>query len=303
MTMTICSGQDKSTVIELIQQFYRPDKGFLLYNGVPMIDLNVAWLRSQMSLVSQETVLYDTTIKENIRFGLATATEIDIERAAKEANCHDFITSFPDGYDTIVGSTTNTQVSGGQKQRIAIARALLRNPKILLLDEATSSLDSESESIVQAVLDEITRNSNRTVVQIAHRLSTIRHSDRIVVLNNGKVRESGTHEELMALKGQYHRLVGLQKLDNDTEREAYAKTVKIDTILNSFRKSKKNTDNFTSGIVGRLETVMDNSNAKKARTFAKGNKSYFLLGGIGALFAGRKFISFRVLFRCIFFNS
>jgi ATP-binding cassette subfamily B (MDR/TAP) protein 1 len=116
-------------VIQLIEQFYLPDKGRLLYNGIPMTELNVAWLRSQMSLVAQEPVMFDIRVKENIRFGLANATEEDIEKAAKEANCHDFITSFPDGYDTILGSAASKQVSRGQKQHIAIARALLRNPK------------------------------------------------------------------------------------------------------------------------------------------------------------------------------
>jgi ATP-binding cassette subfamily B (MDR/TAP) protein 1 len=302
------SGQGKSTVIQLIQQFYRPEKGCLLYKGIPMIDLNVAWLRSQMSLVSQEPVLYDISVKENIRFGLATATEKDIERVAKKANCHDFITSFPDGYDTVVGSTTNAQISGGQKQRIAIARALLRNPKILLLDEATSSLDSESERIVQSALDKITTNSNRTVVQIAHRLSTIRNSDRIVVLNKGKVRESGTHEELMALKGHYHQIVGLQNLDDDTEREAYAKRLKADTLSSSLMNSEKNIDNSTSGAVERFETIMDKSesNAKKARRLAKGDGFYFLIGGIGALVAGLIFpgwgFTFAFMIELLYFN-
>mmetsp|Transcript_14364 Transcript_14364/g.33440 ORF Transcript_14364/g.33440 Transcript_14364/m.33440 type:complete len:889 (+) Transcript_14364:1409-4075(+) len=302
------SGQGKSTIVQLIQQFYRPDKGRLLYNGIPMTDLNVAWLRSQMSLVSQEPVLFNISIKENIRFGLSTATEKDIKKAAKKANCHDFITSFPDGYDTVVGSTTNSQISGGQKQRIAIARALLRNPKILLLDEATSSLDSESERIVQSTLDKITSNKNHTVVQIAHRLSTIRNSDRIVVLNDGNVRESGTHEELMSLKGHYHRIVGLQNLDDDTEREAYAKNLKPHTLSSAIMSSKKNTDNSMSESAGRLEIETDKSksNAKKARSLAKGDELYFVIGGFGAFVAGLVFpgwgITFGFMIELLYFN-
>eukprot|EP00536_Pseudo-nitzschia_multiseries_P008603 jgi/Psemu1/325283/estExt_fgenesh1_pg.C_2200020 len=184
------SGQGKSTVIQLIEQFYRPDGGQILYNGGRMTDINVAWLRNQMALVAQEPVLFDISVRDNIRFGLEYVTQDEIVKVAKEANCHDFIMGFPDGYDTIVGSAATSQVSGGQKQRIAIARALLRDPELLLLDEATSALDSESERVVQDALDKITSNKKRTIVQIAHRLSTIRNSDRIIVLNNGKGAEA-----------------------------------------------------------------------------------------------------------------
>ena len=132
------SGQGKSTIMQLIENFYYPTKGSIEYMGVDLKDVNLKWYRSQIGLVSQEPVLFDTTIAENIKFGYPEATKKEIEAAAREANAHDFISSFPDGYDTLVGSAGSTQVSGGQKQRIAIARALLRKPKLLLLDEATS---------------------------------------------------------------------------------------------------------------------------------------------------------------------
>jgi len=285
------SGQGKSTVIQLIEQFYRPDKGHLLYNGVPMTELNVAWLRSQMSLVAQEPDLFDISVRDNIRFGLKDATQEDIEKAAKEANCHDFIMGFPDGYDTIVGSAATSQVSGGQKQRIAIARALLRDPQILLLDEATSALDSESEGVVQMALDKITSNNNRTVVQIAHRLSTVRNSDRIIVLNNGKVRENGTHDELIALKGHYHRLVGLQNLDDDAARKAHTDALKAAQPSESLVNSLKDPEKFSSGkIEASKKTEIERSNAKKARSLARGDEWYLAIGAFGAVVAGRKFI-------------
>lgn len=184
------SGGGKSTIIQMIERFYDPQSGSVEYEGTNVKDLNVQWLRDQLGLVSQEPTLFNTTIGENIRFGLPSASQADIEDAAKKANAHDFIMSFPKGYDTEVGENA-TQVSGGQKQRIAIARALLKKPKILLFDEATSALDSQSEAIVQEAIDSLMDTKNQTVIVIAHRLSTIRNADRIAFVADGKIKEIG----------------------------------------------------------------------------------------------------------------
>ena len=188
------SGCGKSTVVNLLERLYRPGTGTIRVDGVPIEELEVGWLRAQMGLVSQEPVLFAGTIYDNIRYGRLDATREEIERAATEANAHDFITSFPEGYNTLVGEKGVT-LSGGQKQRIAIARALVRNPKILLLDEATSALDTQSEKLVQDALDRA--QQGRTTIVIAHRLSTVQNADQIVVIDNGAVVETGTHAELI----------------------------------------------------------------------------------------------------------
>uniref|UniRef100_A0A4W4FZA0 ATP-binding cassette sub-family B member 5 n=1 Tax=Electrophorus electricus TaxID=8005 RepID=A0A4W4FZA0_ELEEL len=213
------SGCGKSTTIQLLQRFYDPDAGEVTLDGRDVRTLNVRWLRENMGIVSQEPILFGTTIAENIRYGREDATDEDIERAVREANAYDFISKLPDKLNTMVGER-GAQLSGGQKQRIAIARALVKNPKILLLDEATSALDTQSESIVQAALDKA--RAGRTTIVIAHRLSTIRSADVIAGFQEGRVVEQGTHKELMIKKGIYYSLVMqqvLQQLKANQEEE------------------------------------------------------------------------------------
>ncbi|XP_067305159.1 ATP-dependent translocase ABCB1 [Pseudorasbora parva] len=208
------SGCGKSTTIQLLQRFYDPDSGEVTLDGHDIRSLNVCWLRENMGIVSQEPVLFGTTIAENIRYGREDATDEDIERAVREANAYDFISKLPDKLNTMVGER-GAQLSGGQKQRIAIARALVKNPKILLLDEATSALDTQSESIVQAALDKA--RAGRTTIVIAHRLSTIRSADIIAGFRDGKVVEQGSHGELMTKKGVYYSLVMQQTSERPNE--------------------------------------------------------------------------------------
>ncbi|KAL8137374.1 hypothetical protein V2J09_003375 [Rumex salicifolius] len=208
------SGSGKSTVISLLQRFYDPLKGEILVDGVAVCKLQLKWLRSQMGLVSQEPALFATSIKENILFGKEDATMEEVIEAAKASNAHSFISQLPQGYDTQVGER-GMQMSGGQKQRIAIARAIIRKPRILLLDEATSALDSESERVVQAALDSAAQG--RTSIIIAHRLSTIRHADLIAVVLEGQVAESGSHDDLIRLPdGLYSSLTRLQQTEPAT---------------------------------------------------------------------------------------
>merc|ERR1712070_813293 len=183
--------------------------------------LNVRWLRAQLGLVSQEPVLFSGSVAENIKYGKPDATQDEIEDACKMANAHTFVTTqLPEAYNTDVGQGGG-KLSGGQKQRIAIARAIIKKPSILLLDEATSALDSESEEIVQEALDNLMMSKNFTVVVIAHRLSTIRNADRIAVIGDGKVREIGSHEELMKKSnGMYRRLQNLQSMDSEKRKDA-----------------------------------------------------------------------------------
>jgi ABC transporter fused permease/ATP-binding protein len=202
------SGSGKSTMAALILQFYHPQSGTILFDGMPSDEYSLTDIRNQVAIVPQDVMLFGGTIQENIAYGKLIATKEEIIQAAQRANAHQFVTSFPEGYDTIVGER-GVKLSGGQRQRIAIARALLKNPSILILDEATSSLDSESERLVQEALEELMKN--RTSIIIAHRLSTIREADKIIVLEKGKVIESGNHEELLGNEnGLYRYLSQLQ---------------------------------------------------------------------------------------------
>nr|XP_020462921.1 multidrug resistance protein 1-like [Monopterus albus]XP_020462922.1 multidrug resistance protein 1-like [Monopterus albus] len=213
------SGCGKSTTIQLLQRFYDPQEGSVSIDGHDIRSLNIRYLREMIGVVSQEPILFATTIAENIRYGRPDVTQEEIEQAAKEANAYDFIMNLPDKFETLVGDR-GTQMSGGQKQRIAIARALVRNPKILLLDEATSALDAESETIVQTALDKV--RLGRTTIVVAHRLSTIRNADVIAGFQNGEVVELGTHSQLMEKQGVYNTLVTMQtfqKVDEGEEAE------------------------------------------------------------------------------------
>jgi subfamily B ATP-binding cassette protein MsbA len=201
------TGAGKTTAINLLHRFYDPTEGHITIDGQDLRQVTMdSWYR-QIALVPQETILFGGTILDNIRYGNREATEEEVVAASRAAHAHDFIMSFPDQYQTIVGEK-GINVSGGQRQRIAIARAIVKNPRILLLDEATSALDSESERLVQEALEQLMKG--RTTFVIAHRLTTIQRADRILVLNKGRLVETGTHAELMDRKGLYQYLYTLR---------------------------------------------------------------------------------------------
>ena len=201
------SGSGKTTLADLLSRFYDVNEGSIEIDGIDIKKIRLDSLRNLLGIVTQDSILFNDTIFNNIAFGVESATEKQIITAAKIANAHEFILSFDQGYQTSIGDGGN-KLSGGQKQRIAIARAVLKNPEILILDEATSALDTESEHLVQDALNKLMEN--RTSLVIAHRLSTIQHADLIIVLHEGKIVEKGTHDELFDQKGVYHRLIQLQ---------------------------------------------------------------------------------------------
>ncbi|CAA3003311.1 ABC transporter B family member 15-like [Olea europaea subsp. europaea] len=250
------SGSGKSTVVALLQRFYDPLGGEILLDGVKIDNLQLKWLRSQMGLVSQEPALFATSIKENILFGKEDASMEEVIKAAKVSNAHNFISQFPQGYDTQVGER-GLQMSGGQKQRIAIARAVIKAPKILLLDEATNALDSESERVVQEALDMAA--VGRTTVIIAHHLSTIRNADLIAVVQNGQVMEMGSHDELIEDEhGLYTSFVLLQQTQKSEEY----------TSVNSTLASIANTDIHNTS--SRRLSIMSRSSSANSAAPSRG---------------------------------
>jgi subfamily B ATP-binding cassette protein MsbA len=201
------SGSGKSTIVNLVPRFYDPQGGRITVDGVDIARMRLSDLRDRIALVPQETQLFNGTIADNIRYGRLEATRAEIESAALEANAAEFITNLAEGYDTLVGER-GIRLSGGQRQRIAIARAILRDPRILILDEATSALDSHSEQLIDEALDRIL--VGRTTLIIAHRLSTIRRASKILYIEGGRVAEVGTHESLLARGGSYATLHAAQ---------------------------------------------------------------------------------------------
>ena len=214
------SGGGKTSLVNLIPRFYDVSEGRVLIDGHDVRDVTLQSLRGQIAIVTQQTILFNDTVKNNIAYGDIQRTEEEIFNAARAANAHDFISRLPKGYDSNIGEL-GTKLSGGEKQRISIARALLKNAPILILDEATSSLDTEAEIEVQDALDNLMKG--RTTLVIAHRLSTIRNADRIIALVNGKIVEEGNHEALMAKRGEYYRLYNLQFKDEGNGNDRLAK--------------------------------------------------------------------------------
>ncbi|CAJ0936179.1 unnamed protein product, partial [Mesorhabditis belari] len=256
------SGCGKSTIVQLLLRYYNPISGMITIDGVPLEELNIEFTRRMIGVVSQEPALFNATIIENLRYGNPNATDGEIQAALRKANAQNFINSFPQGLNTIVGDR-GAQMSGGQKQRIAIARALLRDPRILLLDEATSALDAESESVVQAALENA--SVGRTTIVIAHRLSTIRNADKIVAMKDGRVVEVGTHDELLAKKGLYHELVNAQVF---ADVEAKGGKVSTPGRRTSRQISRQQSHGSTarSDLVDLVETDEDPKKAEKVES-------------------------------------
>ncbi|XP_011008935.1 PREDICTED: ABC transporter B family member 19 [Populus euphratica] len=297
------SGSGKSTVVSLIERFYDPNQGQVLLDSVDIKTLQLRWLRDQIGLVNQEPALFATTILENIRYGKPDATMDEVEAATSAANAHSFITLLPNGYNTQVGER-GVQLSGGQKQRIAIARAMLKNPKILLLDEATSALDASSESIVQEALDRLM--IGRTTVVVAHRLSTIRNVDTIAVIQQGLVVETGTHEELIAKAGAYASLIRFQEMvrnrdfANPSTRRSRSSRLShsLSTKSLSLRSgSLRNLSySYSTGADGRIEMISnaetDRKNPAPDGYFCRLLKlnapewPYSIMGAIGSVLSG-----------------
>ena len=203
------SGSGKSTIANLLTRFYDVNQGSIEIDGIDIKNISTKSLRGLMGIVSQDSILFNDSVANNLKLGKPLASEAELKEAAEISNSYDFIKDLPEGFETNIGDSGN-KLSGGQKQRLSIARAVLKNPPIMILDEATSALDTESERLVQDALEKMMKN--RTSIVIAHRLSTIQSADKIVVLSKGKIVEQGRHQELLELKGVYYSLVEMQSL-------------------------------------------------------------------------------------------
>ncbi|XP_022916896.1 ATP-dependent translocase ABCB1-like isoform X2 [Onthophagus taurus] len=282
------SGCGKSTCVQLLQRFYDPTSGRLLIDGVDVAEFDLEWFRGQIGVVGQEPILFATSIGENIRFGNMKASKEDVEKAAKRANAHKFISTLPDGYDTLVGQR-GSQLSGGQKQRIAIARALVREPKILLLDEATSALDTESEAQVQRAIDAISKEC--TTIIVAHRLSTIRNANKIVVFSEGKIVEIGDHDNLMNLNGFYYNLVRNQiSIDNKENlgESTYANEKDIEEVVEE--KIEKSPESNDAQINNKFSAIL------AVLALNKPERWFLFFGGIAALISGAAMPIYAIVF-------
>ncbi|CAJ0573778.1 unnamed protein product, partial [Mesorhabditis spiculigera] len=310
------SGCGKSSIVNMLLRYYDPERGQILIDGAPIDELNIAFLRQQIAVVSQEPVLFNCSIEENIRLGNEELDHRQLVEACRAANAEHFIRKLPQAYATEVGDR-GTQLSGGQKQRIAIARALVRNPRILLLDEATSALDAESEGLVQLALEKASQG--RTTIIIAHRLSTIRNADKIFAIKDGQVHEEGTHDELLAQHGLYYELVHAQTfadvIDNVQSHEEEAAPGRTNSVL----RHRASTIKSLGGLVGieneeevvvdkkkkddltRLKKELEEAGAKRSNLleflrFASKERIWLLIGLVNAILDGFTFPAYSLLF-------
>ncbi|XP_045453691.1 multidrug resistance protein homolog 49-like [Melitaea cinxia] len=299
------SGSGKSTVLQLLQRMYDPDSGSVTASGNDLRDINVRHFRNHVAVVGQEPVLFAGTIKENIRMSNPSCTDEEIIIASKQAYCHSFIRNLPDGYDTLIGER-GAQLSGGQKQRIAIARALVRKPKILILDEATSALDSQSEAKVQRALDAAAHG--RTTIMVSHRLATVLNANRIVFIEKGEVVEEGTHEELLNLRGHYYQLVlenepsiaPSENTDNTTNhakirRSKLQKMVSLDSMKSS-SIDEEDSGSEDSVVVEEKEEKEYEPTTWEILKLCEPEKYLMAVGIIAAIAVGSSFPCFAILF-------
>lgn len=280
------SGCGKSTIIQLIQRFYDPQEGQIKVDGIDIRQLNVQWLRERIGIVGQEPALFAFTIRENIKMGKEGATEEEILAAAKAANAHDFIMKLPNKYDTVLGEN-GTQISGGQKQRIAIARAIVKNPRILLLDEATSALDYQSEAKVQEALDKARKG--RTTLVIAHRLDTVKSVDRVVVIDKGQICEIGTHAELMEAKGIFYQMVTAQSENKEENEEEVIEDATHALLARALSNDSETANLFDTQVVTKPDEEKEDLSTIALWPILKLNKKewpYILFGSLGAFGLG-----------------